>query len=86
MDHHGSHAWRDQQCLPVAEEVAVHHTVVVVVHIVGVPAAVHIAGVAVVARTDRTVVANCLAVVVAAVVAVVVGSSLVDSSFVLPPG
>ena len=68
--HHGSHAWRDQQCLPAAVEVAVHHTVVLV----------HIAGVFVVVPTDHTIVANCLAVVAAAFV--VIGSRLVDSSFV----
>ena len=87
MYHDGSHTQRDQQCLPVAVEVAVHQ-IVVVVRTAGVAAAaaVRIAGVAVAVQTAHIVVANCLAVVAVAAAVVVVGSSLVDSSFVHHPG
>jgi len=75
----------DLVAVPVAVEVAVHQ-IVVVVHTAGVAAAVRIAGVAVAVQTAHIVVANCLAVVAVAAAAVVVGSSLVDSSFVHHPG
>lgn len=77
----------DLVAVPVAVEVAVHQ-IVVVVRIAGVAAAaaVRIAGVAVAVQTAHIVVANCLAVVAVAAAAAVVGSSLVDSSFVHHPG